>query len=66
MKLIVNGESKTVSDQTSVDMLLNELGLTTQRIAVEVNEEIIPRSDLKQHILKNGDIVEVIKAIGGG
>lgn len=66
MNVIVNGEATPLPDHTTVEMLLNELSLATKRVAVEINEEIIARSGHKQHLLRDGDIVEIIKAIGGG
>ncbi len=47
-------------------LLLEELGLTEQRLALEINEEIIPRSVLSQHMLQADDRVEIIHAVGGG
>lgn len=46
--------------------LLQELGLSERRVAVEVNREIVPRSRHGEHELKDNDRVEVVFAIGGG
>jgi sulfur carrier protein len=66
MQVIVNGEPMTLADASSVADLLNQLTLTGRRIAVEVNLEIVPRSQHDQHQLREGDRVEVVGAIGGG
>ncbi|WP_097459061.1 sulfur carrier protein ThiS [Mangrovitalea sediminis] len=66
MQVIVNGEPMTLADASSVADLLNQLTLTGRRIAVEVNLEIVPRSQHDQHRLREGDRVEVVGAIGGG
>jgi len=50
----------------TVSELLLELGATGKRVAVEVNQEIVPRSEHGQFQLKNDDRVEVVQAIGGG
>ena len=50
----------------TVSELLLELGATGKRVAVEVNQEIVPRSEHSQYQLRNDDRVEVVQAIGGG
>jgi sulfur carrier protein len=66
MKIVINGESKTVSEKLTVQQLIQELGIEEQKLALEVNEEIVPRSTFSEHLLQPGDIVEIIHAIGGG
>jgi len=46
--------------------LLEEMALTGKRLAVEVNLEIVPRSSHMTHMLRAGDRVEIVHAIGGG
>ena len=46
--------------------LLREAGLNARRVAVEVNQEVIPRSRHADHVLSDGDRIEIIQAIGGG
>lgn len=62
----LNGDDHTLEAGTHVAQLIEKLGLTGRRIAVEVNEEIVPRSQLAQTLLSDGDQVEVVHAIGGG
>ncbi|HSH30874.1 MAG TPA: sulfur carrier protein ThiS [Thiohalobacter sp.] len=45
---------------------MEELGLNGQRLAVEVNREILPRSEFAEHRFQAGDRVEIVRAIGGG
>lgn len=66
MNIKVNGEPREVSDKLTALQLLEELGVADKKLALEVNEEIVPRSTLAQHILNEGDAVEIIHAIGGG
>ncbi len=66
MELTVNGETRTLADGSSVADLVEDLGLTGQRLAVEVNEAIVPRSAHPGHELRPGDRVEIVHAIGGG
>jgi len=66
VEIFVNGESRQLSEDMTVRLLLEEMGLTDKRLAVEVNLEIVPRSRHVSHILRAGDRVEIVHAIGGG
>jgi len=66
MEVYVNGEKRELGDALSVAELLEALSLASQRLAVEVNEEIVPRSQYSAQRLKAGDRVEIVRAIGGG
>jgi sulfur carrier protein len=66
MQITVNGTPTTLPDGATLAALVEQLGLTGQRIAVEVNEDLVPRTRFKEHRLAAGDLVEVIHAVGGG
>jgi len=66
MQIVLNGEQHQVADTATVAGLVQELGLAGRRVAVEVNLEIVPRSQYDNHRLNGGDRVEVVAAIGGG
>lgn len=66
MQVIINGVAKNVSDKLSAQQLLQELGCAEQNLAIEINQEIVPRSTLTKHIIQPGDSIEIIHAIGGG
>ena len=66
MRIFLNGEVTEVSQATSIQALIDWLELAGRRIAVEVNEDIVPRSEHDQHQLADGDRVEIVHAIGGG
>ncbi|MGD9582368.1 MAG: sulfur carrier protein ThiS [Lysobacterales bacterium] len=66
MQITVNGEIKQFPEGSSVADLLQALGMTERRVAVEVNREIIPRSLHRHHPLQAGDRIELVQAIGGG
>jgi thiamine biosynthesis protein ThiS len=66
MQIIINGETKMVGEQLTALQLLQDLGIADKKLALEVNEEIVPRSMLSEYIIQSGDKVEVIHAIGGG
>lgn len=66
MQIIVNGETRQVAEQISAAELVASLGLGQRRLALEVNGEIVPRSQHASHDLAAGDRVEIVHAVGGG
>ncbi len=66
MKIFVNGEPKQVNDSCSIQDLLAEMNITGQRLAVEVNEEIVSKSRHEDYSFNDADKVEIVHAIGGG
>ena len=66
MQITVNGEPHEVSEGTTAAQLVEQLGLTGRRIAMERNETIVPRSRYDETVLNEGDRIEIIHAVGGG
>ena len=66
MKLTVNGEPMALPAGTTIGALIEHLGLVGKRLAIELNEDIVPRSQHADTALAEGDQVEVVRAIGGG
>ncbi len=66
MQITVNGETREVAEDLLLSDLIAELSLEGSRYAVEVNEELVPRSEHNRHRLQPGDRVEIVQAIGGG
>ena len=66
MKIQVNGEPIELADNATISVLVAQMALEGQRYAIEVNEEIVSRSQHDTHGLNHGDQVEVVQAIGGG
>jgi sulfur carrier protein len=66
MKIVVNGQERALAAPLTVGALLDELGMHGKRVAVEVNQEIVPRSRHGEFQLNDSDRVEVVFAIGGG
>jgi sulfur carrier protein len=66
MRLTVNGETQEIPEASSVAALLARLGLTAGRVAVEVNEDVVPRGTYETHALTAGDRVEIVNFVGGG
>jgi len=66
MRIEVNGEAREVADDTTVRQLLEQLGLGDTLVAVERNEEIVPRARHASTALSEGDRLEVVHFVGGG
>lgn len=66
MQINLNGDSLDVRDGAFLTDLVEQLGLTGKRIAIELNMEIIPRSEHPTTQLAENDTVEIVNAIGGG
>jgi len=65
MKLTLNGETKNTEARTIRDLLV-ELGLGDQAVAVEVNQQVIPKARHDQTSLSDGDAIELVTLVGGG
>ena len=66
MKIVLNGREEDIAGDATLADLLASSGLAGKRVAIEVNREIVPRSDYSARLLAAGDRVEVVHAIGGG
>lgn len=66
MQILLNGEPREIAEASTVADLIAALDLGGRRIAVELNGEIAPRSRHAALILRTGDRVEIVHAIGGG
>ena len=66
MLIILNGQPCELKQQSTIVDLLKYLHLQDQRLAVEVNQEVITRSQHIIYKLSEGDKVEIIQAVGGG
>lgn len=66
MEIQLNGAAFEIAEACTVAMLIEQLELTQKRLAVELNLEIVPRSQYAQQQLQAGDRVEIVHAIGGG
>lgn len=61
----INGEMCS-ADGRSVAEMLADMGYSEKRVAVEINEQIVPKADYSSTFLKDGDSVEVVRFVGGG
>ena len=66
MKLIINGEPREFAPLSTVWELLAQLGMKPDRVAVELNRELVPRSRWAGTQVSDGDSLEIVHFVGGG
>ena len=66
VQIIFNGQAREVASHTTVAQLLNSLDMTPKYVAVEVNLQLVPRQRHAEHVLNEGDQLEVVTLVGGG
>ena len=66
MKVILNNKSTFLDDGLTIKSLLNQIDMKQKYFAVEVNEQIVPKSNYDIFLIKEGDKIEIVTAIGGG
>lgn len=66
MKLKINGTDSEMQDGITVSRLLETLQIEPARVAVEVNLQIVKKCNFNDHMLKDGDSIEIVNFVGGG
>ena len=66
MRLIINGNEQTLADSLTLVQLVEQLGMKDDRVAVELNREIVSRAQWPQTQLNDGDRLEIVHFVGGG
>lgn len=66
MQITLNGETKQLEGEVSLDRLLELFSLPSQRVAVELNKEVVAKKDWAQTTVKDSDQIEVVHFVGGG
>lgn len=66
MQITVNGEPKNIDADATIAALLERFDLTPQRVAVEVNEQLVKRATFAETTLAEGDRIEIVTLVGGG
>jgi thiamine biosynthesis protein ThiS len=66
MLLHINGEQRDFPDGLTIAALVAQLGMKPDRVAVELNLEIVPRTKWETTVLRDGDKLEVVHFVGGG
>jgi len=66
MKLQINGENRQFDGVASLSSLIERLGMKGDRVAVELNRNIVPRAQWDKTNLAEGDQLEIVHFVGGG
>jgi thiamine biosynthesis protein ThiS len=66
MNLTINGEQRILGSAATLGTLVGQLGMKSDRVAIELNREIVPREQWPQTELKDGDRLEIVHFVGGG
>ncbi len=66
LSIRLNGEHRRVFEGLTIAALARELGLSPDKVAVERNLEIVPRSKLNEVLVEDGDELEIVTFVGGG
>ncbi len=66
MKIVCNGEERTVAPGNKIVDLLRELGLEPDTVVVECNGVVLKREEYDTHLLTEGSVLELIRFVGGG
>lgn len=66
IRITLNGEVREIRDGLTAAALIAELDLAGRRLAVEINEALLPRSRFAEYRICGGDRIEIVQAIGGG
>ncbi|HUQ50518.1 MAG TPA: sulfur carrier protein ThiS [Terriglobales bacterium] len=66
MQIQINGEQRSVSDVANLAALIDSLGMKPDRVAVELNLEIVPRAKWMETAVREGDKLEIVHFVGGG
>ena len=66
MKLVINGDDREFSEPLSLSVLIEQLGMKSDRVAVELNRDIVGREQWSTTALKDGDRLEIVHFVGGG
>ena len=66
MQVQVNGEARELADKLNLSELVSELSLAPERVAIELNKQVVRRTQWPETMLADGDRIEIIHFVGGG
>lgn len=66
IKIFINGESKELNEQINLTELLKHFSLPTERVAIELNQEVVRKKDWENIEIKDADKIEIVHFVGGG
>ena len=66
MKILLNGETKEIAEELNLSGLLKHFSLPSERVAIELNKQVVRKKDWENIKIAEGDRLEVIHFVGGG
>jgi sulfur carrier protein len=66
ISITLNGRSRSLDSAVTVPLLLEQLDIDPRRIAVAINDEVIPKNQYQNTTMRDGDVVEIVRMVGGG
>lgn len=66
MQVVINGEPREIADGVTITALLTTLGIDLRRVAVELNEQVVPKARHAETSLAPNDRLEIVTFVGGG
>ena len=66
MQVRINGKGREIPGESTLEDLVHELSLSPQRIAIELNRNVVPRNHWSETTLNDGDRIEIVHFVGGG
>lgn len=66
MKIQLNGDVVEAAEGATIESLLQRLEISRERVAVELNADILPKADYEARLLCDGDKIEIVHFVGGG
>jgi len=66
LRVQVNGEARELPEELTLTELVRQLALAPERLAIELNREVVRRARWAETVLREGDLVEIVHFVGGG
>jgi len=66
MNILLNNKKEKITEEITLEQLIKVKNINNKYFAVEINKQVIPKSNYHKHVIQNGDVIEIITAIGGG
>ena len=66
MKVFINGETREIAKQVNLLELLKEFSLPSERIAIELNKQVVRKKDWENILINDADKIEIVHFVGGG
>ncbi len=66
IKIKINGKLNRINDKTKLSELIKNINVPLQKVAIELNEEIVDKKKINKILLKSNDKIEIVHFIGGG